>query len=492
MSWGKTFATAILLAAATLGASAGDAEDCRNDTLKATRIEACTRLIAAHPGRDEALAKLYDLRAAAHGDAEDYAAQAEDIGSAMRLRPLSASVLVQRGAAYFRADHADAALKDFNDAVVMDPSNASARLWRGRTYRKLSQLENAGADLAAAVKLDAKDANAWMVRGLLLDDLKQHKEAVASYDQSVALAPDRSAPLYNRAWSLAQLDRYADALKDIDACTKIDPDDADCFELKAQIFAAMKDPQKAADAYTQAIARSPGTARLHRARAGALQQAGDFDGAIGALTKALSMDADLDVLYDRGWVYALSGRPDNAIADYSLILRREGADAWPSALIERGLARIVRGDLSAAEADFVSARAVSPENARAALWRAALKMRLNHDSFWASWRRSDATAALAQDRQKLKAERYEAPFVQAILGERSVAEAHRVAHMAARESEDPADAACFVDTMAGALALANGDAKAADGYFAKSAARGSPGSYACLIATAELNRLRNR
>jgi tetratricopeptide (TPR) repeat protein len=492
MALGKALAIWILTAATLAGATAGDAEDCRNVNLKATRIEACSRLIAAHPDRDDALAGLFDLRAAAHGDAQDYSAQAADIGSALRLRPASAEALVQRGAAHFRADDADAALKDFNDAVVMAPQNASARLWRGRTYRKLGQLQNAEADLAAAVKLDAQDANAWMIRGLLLDDLKRHTEAIASYDRSVALAPERNAPLYNRAWSLLQLNRYADALRDIESCSKIDPDDADCFELKGQTLLEMNEPKRAAEAYLQAIARSPDSARLYRARAGALQSAGDFDGAIGALTKALELDADLNALYDRGWMYALSGRPDNAIADYSLILRREGADAWPSALIERGLARIIRGDISAAEADFVSARAVAPANARAALWRAALNIRLNQDSFWASWRRSDAAAALAKDRAHIKAERYEAPFVQAILGERSVAEAHRVAHMAAREAEDPTDAACFADTMAGALALADGDAKAAEGYFAKSAARGTPTSYACLIGAAELNRLRNR
>jgi tetratricopeptide (TPR) repeat protein len=492
MSWGKSLAAVLTLAALAAPAFAGDAEDCRNDKLKATRIEACSRLIAAHPSRDEDLAKLFDLRAAAHSDNDDPSAAADDLGVALRMRPPSAGALVNRGAVYFRGGDTEAALKDFNDATVLDPKNAAARLWRGRAYRKLQQFDNAQADLDAAVTLDPKDPNVWLVRGLLRDDQKRFADAIKDYDQSAVLAPDSVWPIYNRAWSKIQLNRHKEALADLDACHKLNPELADCFDLRGDALAALDDHKGAFAAYSQAIARDPQTARLYKSRAASARKGGDFDGAIRDLTKAFELDTDFETLYDRGWLYSISGRPDNAIADYSLILRREGADAWPSALIERGLARVVRGDLKAAEDDFASARAVAPTSVRAALWRAALNIRLNRDSFWASWRRSDAAAALAQQRPKFKAEKYEAPFVQAILGERGVAEANRVAHIAAKKAEDPQDAACFADAMAGALALAEGDAKGAETYFAKAAARAYPASYSCMIATAELNRIRNR
>lgn len=492
MIWGRPLAVAIASMSAILGASAGDAEDCRNTELKATRVEACSRLIAAHPARNAELAALYDLRAAAHSDAKDHTKAAEDLGLAMRLRPVTAAAHIRRGAANFRADDAGAALKDFNDAVVLDPKNAEARIWRGRAYRKLEQLANADADLTVAVSLDAKNANAWLVRGLIRDDQKRYTEAIADYDQAALLSPESVWPLYNRAWSKIQLNRHKDALTDLDACHKSAPDLADCFELKGEALGALSDFKGAEAAYAQAIARDPETARLYKARATIARKAGDFEGAIRDLTQAFELNTDIETLYDRGWIYSISGRPDNAIADYSLILRREGADAWPSALIERGLARIIRGDLDAAETDFASARDVAPSNARAALWRMALNTRLNRDSIWASWRRSDARDVLSSQRPRLKAERYEAPFIQAALGERTVAEAHRVAQVAVRTAEDPKDAACFADAMAGALAMADGNAKSAEGYFAKAAARNNPSSYSCMIATAELNRLRNR
>jgi tetratricopeptide (TPR) repeat protein len=492
MIWGRLLFSFGIAAAALSGASAGEADDCSNANLRATRIEACSRMIDAHQARDEALAALHDLRAKAHADQGDYAAQAADLGVAMRLRPDNAEALVKRGAAYFRANDTDKALADFNAAVVMAPKDASARLWRGRVYRKLSQLANAETDLTLAISLNDKDVNAWLVRGLVYDDMKQHVKAIADYDVAVNLSPDNNAAVYNRAWAKLQLKKHKDALADADACRGIDPDDADCFELRGDILFDMKDHRGAADAYAQAVSRAPDNTRLRRAHATALRRMGNLDGAISELTQALERDFDTQALYDRGWIYALSGRPDNAIADYSLILRREGADAWPGALVERGFARVVRGDLNAAAEDFLSAKDVAPGDARAALWRAALSIRLNKDSFWASWRRSDAVNALKRERPRLEAERYEGPLVQVLLGERTLAEAHRVAHIAARTASDADEAACFVDAMAGGLAMADGDVKAAEAYYAKAAARNNRTNYSCLIASAELNRLRNR
>jgi tetratricopeptide (TPR) repeat protein len=475
-----------------LPAFAGDAEDCRNANLKATRVEACTRLIAAHPARDKGLAALYDLRSQAHADAGDHIAQAEDLGAALRLRPTDTNALVARGAALIRGGDTDAALTDLNAAIVMQPNNAAARLWRGRAYRILDQFANAEADLKIATALDPKNANVWVVRGWLYVDTERFADAIKDFDQAVALAPNNVIPIYNRAYARAKAGSYKDALMDLSACSKIDPDDPDCHELKGQTLTSMRDYKGAAEAFAYAIARSPKTANLYVQRADVLRQLDDFEGATQAYSTALDIDSDMATLYERGWVHALSGRPDNAISDYSIVLRREGADAFPAALIERGLARVVRGDLDEAAKDFQSARAVAPDDVRAALWRAALGIRLNRESLWASWRRSDTLAALKADRAKLKADRFEAPFVQALLGERTLVEAHRVAHVAAATAGDPAEAACFADTMAGALAMADGDFAAAARYFGKAAARGAPKNYACLIASAELNRLRAR
>jgi tetratricopeptide (TPR) repeat protein len=480
------------LAAAPAAGPSGDVETCRDQRLKTARIEACDRLIAAHGPRDAALAALYDLRAAAHSDLSNDAAAAEDMGRALRLRPASAEAFVKRGAAYDSAGDAEAALRDLNEAVVLGPKNASARVWRGRLYRKLEQLANAEADLTAAIALDPKDANAWLVRGLTRDDLKRHNEAIADYDKAASLAPDSIWPLYNRAWSKLRLDRAKDALADLDACQKIEPDMAACFDLRGDALSALSDFKGAAAAYTQAIARDPQTAQRYKSRANVLRKLGDYDAAIRDLTRAYEIDGEMQTLYERGWIYAMSGRPDDAIADYSRVLRREGVDAWQAALIERGLARWIQGDLKSAAEDFGAVRITSSDDASVPLWRTALTIRLTRDSFWASWRRSDAIAALARQRTTVKGERYETPFVQALLGERSLGEAHRVAHMAAKQDKDPQVAACFVDAMAGALALADGDAGAAETYFAKAAARNYRPSFSCMIASAELNRLRSR
>ena len=140
-----------------------------------------------------------------------------------------------------------------------------------------------------------------------------------------------------RATAYAGLHRYDLALADLDFAQQISPDDPDARGLRGQI---------------------PATSELGQAdaarRGAALFDRGDYDGAIAALDRAVSLNAsDEYSLYERGLAWL--ARPDynRALADFNAVLQLH-PKAW-GALDERGNAYRGRGAYDLAIADYDAA-----------------------------------------------------------------------------------------------------------------------------------------
>jgi tetratricopeptide (TPR) repeat protein len=486
------FGISVLIWAAAAALS-GDEKACNDETLRQARLEACTRLIAAHPMRDEGLAKLLDRRAATHAAQDQHAPAAEDLGAAMRLRRPDAEVLGRIGVQYFHAGEYETALRHFNQAVVLAPQSADVLFWRARAYRKLEQPHNAEIDFNAAIALRPGHAQSYLQRGMLYDQLKLQGKALADYDKALALDPAALNARYRRAWLLIERRSFAEAHREADACMQAAPDEAACQEIKAEAFRAQGNTDSAIETFSRAIARTPDRPNYYVARATLLRQRGDYDAAIADLDSAATHGKDeAEMLYDRAWLHAAAGRPDNAIADYSRLLRETGVEAWPNALLERAMARLVRGDIAAARKDLDDVAPHLPENGQAALLRAAVAGRLERERFLGWMRPNPAAAALIAAQNRLELSGADRPFVDVLTGKRSVAQAHQEALAALKRDQSNENASCFTDAIAGQIALAQGDEAAARGYFEAAERRQAPLAFPCMIAVAELNRMRVR
>jgi tetratricopeptide (TPR) repeat protein len=148
-----------------------------------------------------------------------------------------------------------------------------------------------------------------------------------------------------RATAYAGLHRYDLALADVDFALAISPDDPDARGLRGQI---------------------PATAELSQAdaarRGAALFDRGDYDGALAALDRAVSLNPnDEYALYERGLTWLAKPDYTRALADFNAVLKLQ-PNTW-GALDERGNAYRGRGQYDLAIADYNAAIALYPNGA---------------------------------------------------------------------------------------------------------------------------------
>jgi tetratricopeptide (TPR) repeat protein len=148
-----------------------------------------------------------------------------------------------------------------------------------------------------------------------------------------------------RATAYAGLHKYDLALADLDFAQQISPDDPDARGLRGQI---------------------PATGELNQAdaarRGAALFDRGDYDGAIAALDRAVSLNPNDEYsLYERGLTWL--ARPDynRALADFNAVLKLQ-PNTW-GALDERGNAYRGKGSYDLAISDYNDAIRLYPNGA---------------------------------------------------------------------------------------------------------------------------------
>jgi tetratricopeptide (TPR) repeat protein len=148
-----------------------------------------------------------------------------------------------------------------------------------------------------------------------------------------------------RATAYAGLHKYDLALADVDFALAISPDDPDARGLRGQIPATSE--------LSQADAARRGAALFDR---------GDYDGALAALDRAVSLNPnDEYALYERGLTWLAKPDYTRALADFNAVLKLQ-PNTW-GALDERGNAYRGRGQYDLAIADYDAAIALYPNGA---------------------------------------------------------------------------------------------------------------------------------
>jgi eukaryotic-like serine/threonine-protein kinase len=115
-------------------------------------IRSCDVLVT----RGKPSAVLYELRALAKQDLNDYQGAIEDDTVAIALRPGNAALLARRGGLFVITDAPRSALRDFDESIRLDPSSpasADAYLGRGLTRVTLGLHREAVADASRAMRL---------------------------------------------------------------------------------------------------------------------------------------------------------------------------------------------------------------------------------------------------------------------------------------------------------------------------------------------------
>ena len=186
---------------------------------------------------------------------------------------------------------------------------------------------------------------------------------VSNYTAAVDADPSDYMTYYRRGVLYEKQSRFDLALADFDQAVKLSPTPVTLESLGA----------RAVDSTSQDTHTLGLVFLLHTTRAEVLQKMNRPDEALADLDQAIALDPrHQGVFFDRGILRELTGRYDDAIADFDVLLARRNSVEW---FFARGIAKYFKGDWSNAAADFQEAAHRAPKDGTYMLWLAKAQLR---------------------------------------------------------------------------------------------------------------------
>jgi tetratricopeptide (TPR) repeat protein/predicted aspartyl protease len=246
--------------------------------------------------------------------------------------PTDAAGFTRRGNAYVARDEFALAVADFGRAAELEPAVPQHEYDRARARLQNRQPILALGDLDQALKLKPDYVAALVLRGEVRAAIKYLDGAKTDFDAALALDPNVRLQVAN---AYARANQFDAALADYDIWIASHPKNEDLVgPLNGRCWVRAlsgRDLDKALDDCNEALKLWPGAPQ---------------------------------VLDSRGLVFLRLNQPDKAIADYDAALKVMSHNAW--SLYGRGLAKQLKGQKSAGDADIAAAVAIAPQIAKEA------------------------------------------------------------------------------------------------------------------------------
>jgi tetratricopeptide (TPR) repeat protein len=194
--------------------------------------------------------------------------------------------------------------------------------------------EAAASYWSEVLEIQEDNAIAWANRGESYTQLGRYEEAVADQTRAIELAPTLAKAHNERGFNLLFLDRPQEALADLARAVELydaDPEAAIASRMQpgeahtTRLFVALYSGE-----YELAIQDADSVERLGLVspwvvgnRGLAYLELGELQRGLDEINRALAMDADFALNYDRrGYAYYLLGDYDRALADFDEALSR--------------------------------------------------------------------------------------------------------------------------------------------------------------------------
>jgi tetratricopeptide (TPR) repeat protein len=161
-----------------------DVRTCMSGSDRNVKIEACSRLIGSGQLNGWQLASIYTLRGIHYGDKQPDLALA-DYDSALKYRPNTPEIFVNRGRIYLNRDQADAAVTEMSKAIALwTPAlAANARVYRALAYFMLADYDKATADIDQSQREGADDPQLYLVRGSVYYAQRLYGDSARAFDE---------------------------------------------------------------------------------------------------------------------------------------------------------------------------------------------------------------------------------------------------------------------------------------------------------------------
>jgi tetratricopeptide (TPR) repeat protein len=232
---------------------------------------------------------------------------------------------------------------------------------RARVLAALGRTEEALADFDTVIELDPNYPDYYFDRAAAHRRLGEFDQALANYDKAITLTPPFHELHYNRADLRVEMGDIDGAISDFSYVVELEPDQLDARINLISLLLDTEQQDRARTYVQEGLRLRPGDPRLLHAdglvallcgdvelaeknfdlalegdphlvvalasRAELRFTRGDHRDAVADLTRAMQVDQDVpDLIYNRGYVYEMSGQTSLAMADYERALGLPGAD----------------------------------------------------------------------------------------------------------------------------------------------------------------------
>lgn len=321
-------------------------------------------------------ARAYELRAKIYQIQRDYSRASADLDQALERDPRSLSyMLTAASLAEERKDFGTAA--DLYKKAAAISTDSSIRIKYAAVLVSLDKLPEALAECSAVIAADPRSAEGYGCRAKLLIRMNRFSEAVADLNLTIQLNPDYPNAA-NIAATISTLQgmnsaKPAETEKPVAAIAPtVQPAELPAAPpapvASATVVAETKSPavppQPVAPRPANGLAAVPAASEEIRARVAqartlaskgnALNQKGQFEQAVEAVTPALELDPSPAFYYNiRGYALLRTGKLDAAIRDFDAAIARNASFA--DAYWNRGVARRKAGDAKGGDEDMQKA-----------------------------------------------------------------------------------------------------------------------------------------
>lgn len=312
----------------------------------------------------------------------------------VQINPLEPAVHNNLGAALLRDDQIERANRQFNKALRLQSQgmvSVFAQINLGYAYLRLGEIDKAIESFNQALRINPNEARAYNGRAsaLVLKREPGHRRALLDLGRAIDLQPDYAEAFFSRGNIYSDLGLYQNAINDYTRLIELNPSYGQAYHMRGVAKAGLRLlPDALADLNT-AVSFQLQDPALYLHRGMVETELGSYEEAAADFTAALELRPRYaEAMIKRGIVYYVNlNQPDRAIEDFSraLSLQPGAADAH----LNRGLVWINKGDYESAVQDLTQAIRLRADDPRAYFHRGlAYAERREFDRAIRDWRRT--------------------------------------------------------------------------------------------------------
>lgn len=323
--------------------------------------------------REQTSPDMFRRRALALQFLGRYKQAIEDYTNALKLDSNNVETFIRRGQAWYSLCKNENAVKDFKAAIKLDRGNDQALYELAKTRFDLGEDRLALRDIRRAIESSPRNVRYYGLYADVLQRLGQHDGVIEALDRATLL--DSTDPvIYQKRGQVNFLRRnYVNAISDFTRSLELSPAQPEVLMTRGHAYMKAGQPDQAIQDFERVLTQNAALPKAYSGRAAALAVQGRHEYALIWLTKALhrfSRPRDLcELVFARGKIFVLMGRPAPAIDDFSTVakLMKEDNKTVAAARYARAIASYTMNMPDKAKRDFTRVIKLDPTNEHAAL-----------------------------------------------------------------------------------------------------------------------------